>query len=358
MNEHRFPYRWNLKDSNFTKDKGTVFSCFSCAGGSTMGYKLAGFDVIGNNEIEEKINKIYVENHNPKYSYTMDIRDLVKMAKEKELPEELYQLDVLDGSPPCTSFSTAGVREKYWGKEHFFREGQKKQVLDTLFFDFIDLSSILRPKIIIAENVKGILMGKAKKYVERISTELQKAGYIGKAYLLNSKDMGVPQSRERVFFIYIREDLVNEKFKTAGLFSEPILDLDFKEKEIKYKEIADDNEQDPLWDSYKKLWKNRIDGYKSLSDASLRMYGKENMFNCKYEYKNKVLHTIAGKSESNIPFHKPSFLSDNEVILGSSFPEDFNFLGSRVKYVCGMSVPPVMMANIATEVYNQWLSKI
>ena len=88
------------------------------------------------------------------------------------------------------------------------------------------------------------------------------------------------------------------------------------------------------------------------------MYGKENMFNCKYEYKNKVLHTITGKSESNIPFHKPSFLSDKEVLLGSSFPEDFNFLGYRVKYVCGMSIPPVMMANIATEVYNQWLSKI
>lgn len=52
--EHRFSYKWNLKDANFPKDKGKVFSCFACGGGSTMGYKLAGFDVIGCNEIDRK----------------------------------------------------------------------------------------------------------------------------------------------------------------------------------------------------------------------------------------------------------------------------------------------------------------
>lgn len=356
--EHKFNYRWTLKDAKFTKDKGKVFSCFSCAGGSTMGYKLAGFDVIGCNEIDKKLNEIYVANHQPKYSYTMDIRDLVKMAKEKELPEELYQLDVLDGSPPCTSFSTSGVREKYWGKEHKFREGQKEQVLDTLFFDFIELADILKPKIIIAENVKGILLGNAKKYVKNISLALQRAGYIGKAHLLNSKNMGVPENRERVFFIYIREDFINEDFETTGLFNEPTIKLDFKEKEIKYKDIMDDNVERPLYKSYLKLWKERVEGDNSLSDISLRMYGKESFFNCKLEYKSKVCHTIMAKQDSNISFYKPAFLSDKEIILASSFPTDFNFLGRKVNYICGMSVPPVMMANIATEVYNQWLSKI
>ena len=48
----KFNYRWTLADANFTKDKGKVFSCFACGGGSTMGYKLAGFDVIGCNEID------------------------------------------------------------------------------------------------------------------------------------------------------------------------------------------------------------------------------------------------------------------------------------------------------------------
>lgn len=48
-----FDYRWKLKDAAFTKDKGTVFSCFACGGGSSMGYKLAGFDVVGCNEIDK-----------------------------------------------------------------------------------------------------------------------------------------------------------------------------------------------------------------------------------------------------------------------------------------------------------------
>lgn len=52
--KHKFKYNWKLSETEFTKDKGKVFSCFACGGGSTMGYKLAGFDVIGMNEIDKK----------------------------------------------------------------------------------------------------------------------------------------------------------------------------------------------------------------------------------------------------------------------------------------------------------------
>lgn len=127
---HRFSYNWTLKDANFTKDKGKVFSCFACGGGSTMGYKLAGFDVIGCNEIDPKMNECYVRNNNPKYNYVCDIRDMVK---SNELPEELYNLDILDGSPPCSTFSISGSREDSWGVEKKFREGQKKTSLRYSF---------------------------------------------------------------------------------------------------------------------------------------------------------------------------------------------------------------------------------
>ena len=79
----------------------------------------------------------------PQYSYLEDIRDLVK---RNNLPEELYNLDILDGSPPCSTFSMSGLREDAWGKEKKFKEGQKTQVLDTLFFDFIALAKRLKPK--------------------------------------------------------------------------------------------------------------------------------------------------------------------------------------------------------------------
>lgn len=59
--QHLYPYRWSLEDAVFTKDKGKVFSCFACGGGSTMGYKIAGYDVIGCNEIDPRMMKCYVD---------------------------------------------------------------------------------------------------------------------------------------------------------------------------------------------------------------------------------------------------------------------------------------------------------
>lgn len=117
---HAFPYKWTLNDAVFTKDKGKVFSCFACGGGSTMGYKLAGFDVLGCNEIDPKMIEVYKANHNPKYAYLEPIQTF---KLREDLPQELYELDILDGSPPCSSFSMAGNREKDWGKEKVFREG-------------------------------------------------------------------------------------------------------------------------------------------------------------------------------------------------------------------------------------------
>lgn len=136
-----------------------------------MGYKIAGYDVIGCNEIDPRMMKCYETNHHPQYSYLEDIRDLVK---RNNLPEELYNLDILDGSPPCSTFSMSGLREDAWGKEKKFKEGQKTQVLDTLFFDFIALAKRLKPKVVIAENVKGLLLGNAIDYVRRITKALRK----------------------------------------------------------------------------------------------------------------------------------------------------------------------------------------
>lgn len=198
-------YRWNLSDlKNVEKNGKKVFSCFSCAGGSTMGYKLAGYDVIGNCEIDEKTNAIYKINHHPKYNFCMDIRDMVK---KDELPEELFNLDILDGSPPCTSFSMAGDREKAWGKEKTFAEGNVKQRLDDLFFPFIELAKRLQPKVVVAENVEGLVNGNAKGYVHEIINAFDDAGYDVQLFKLNSALMGVPQARTRVFFIARRKDL-------------------------------------------------------------------------------------------------------------------------------------------------------
>lgn len=157
-------WKWTFADYPKEKNGLKVFSCFACGGGSTMGYKLAACDVIGCCEIDPKMNKRYIENHNPKYNYLMDIRKFNEIPNE-ELPQELFNLDILDGSPPCTTFSMAGEREDSWGKKKKFREGQAEQTLDDLSFIFIETVKKLKPKVMIMENVEGLLLGEAWSYV-------------------------------------------------------------------------------------------------------------------------------------------------------------------------------------------------
>ena len=351
---HRFPYRWTLKDANFTKDKGKVFSCFACGGGSTMGYKLAGFDVIGCNEIDPKMIEAYKANHNPKYAFLEPIQTF-KMRED--LPQELYELDILDGSPPCSSFSMAGNREKDWGKDKVFREGQAMQVLDTLFFDFIDLAKKLRPKVVVAENVKGLLLGDAIQYVRQIYREFDLAGYYCQHWLLDASKMGVPQRRERVFFIALRKDLAKPFLKQMNLFDIlPEIKLEFNEPEILFEEIEDLNAitgDTKMYPSLLEMW-NRT----GIGEEMIRTTGTKAISHYKIDPK-KVMNTIIA-SESAGAFHwkTPRTLTKEENCKGGSYPLDYNFCGTYSKYLIGMSVPPVMIANIATEIYSQWLSKL
>jgi DNA (cytosine-5)-methyltransferase 1 len=356
MNNHKFPYRWNLKDTKFTKDKGKVFSCFACGGGSTMGYKLAGFDVLGCNEIDPKMAEAYKKNHNPKYCFVEPIQTF---KLRDDLPEELYNLDILDGSPPCSSFSMAGAREDSWGVEKKFREGQSEQILDTLFFDFIDLAAKLKPKIVVAENVKGLLLGEAKSYVLRILESFDKAGYCVNYFLLNSSTMGVPQKRERVFFLALRKDIAEPFLESVDMFTiSPKINLTFNEKEIPWVQIIDENDnQCNLSNLVSELWEKRINGDVDISDISRRERNKLSMFNSKFLYKDKVANTITGK-DSCVLFDKKRTRNKQELCDCGTYPHDYNFLTNKPEYLIGMSVPPVMTAQIASRIYEQWLSQI
>ena len=352
---HKFPYRWTLKDANFTKDKGKVFSCFACGGGSTMGYKLAGYDVIGCNEIDPRMMYAYCQNHNPRFPFLEPIQDF---KNREDLPPELFKLDILDGSPPCSSFSTAGSREDGWGKKKKFREGQAEQVLDTLFFDFIELAARLQPKVVVAENVKGLLLGEAKAYVGRIYQEFEEAGYYVQHWLLDGSTMGVPQRRERVFFVCLRKDLIDKVPTECNLFDVmPRLVLGFKEAPILMRELTDYSGREITSKIIRTLWDNRQPGDINQAAANERLFGKESNFGQSYVYQDKVCPTLTGKDTSLIHFDQPRNLGTTEVCSVSTFPQDYNFAGQSPHYVCGMSVPPVMMAQVASAIWEQWLSK-
>ena len=172
-----------------------------------MGYKLAGCDVVAANDIDPEMAHHYKANLSPKHFFLCSISDLL----EKSLPKELYSLDILDGSPPCSTFSVAGSREKSWGKNKHFREGQAKQVLSDLFFDYLDLVEKLRPKAAIAENVKGMIAGNARGYTKAVLRRFKDIGYKPQLFVVNAADCGVPQKRERVFLSRVETTLAQSR---------------------------------------------------------------------------------------------------------------------------------------------------
>jgi len=341
--EHRFPWKWYLSDIAKVQKNGlTVFSCFSCGGGSSMGYKLAGYDVIGNVEIDPRVMEVYRKNNHPKHPYLMDVRDFLKIP-DADLPEELFHLDILDGSPPCSVFSTAGEREKGWNKEKVFREGQAKQKLDDLFFYFIQIAEKLKPRVVIAENVSGLLKGNAKGYVNEIFKAFDAAGYKTQLFLLNAAFMGVPQKRERCFFIAQRKD--------QGF---PKLKLQFDEKPILFGEVRTPKGK-PVEDGvYQELLKHRRKSDKSIADISKRLRGRGSGFGNAIMHDDAVAFTLISGSNA-YRFCDAMTVSDLDCCGIQTFPQDYNFSPEQAKYICGMSVPPVMMAQVSAEVYNQWL---
>lgn len=355
---HKFPYKWYLKDGYPVKNGYKVFSCFACGGGSTMGYKLAGYEVLGANEIDIKVAECYQVNHNPKHLF---IEPIQEFKNRQYLPDELFDLDILDGSPPCSSFSMAGNREKDWGKEKVFREGQAKQVLDTLFFDFIDVAERLQPKIVIAENVKGLIQGAAKEYVWRIYQAFDKAGYYVHKWLLDASKMGVPQRRERVFFVAIRKDLANKidcAWKIDLFNPMPHLDMEFDEPEIKFNDFYMGNGRQ-ITEHAMRAWNHRKFGDNTIADCKKRAGMKPTDFNNSIVYKNKVLPVMTAQGNCKmILFDEPKYISDDEIKLLGSYPEDYNFYKNKVGYIVGMSVPPVMTAQIASRIQTQWLDKM
>jgi DNA (cytosine-5)-methyltransferase 1 len=306
-----------------------------------MGYKLAGFEHLGGVEIDPPISDVYKTNHNPKYLFIEDIRDF---ANRLEFSEELYNLDILDGSPPCSSFSMAGNREKDWGKEKVFREGQSLQRLDDLFFDYIKLAKKLQPKVVIAENVKGMLQGNAKVYVKRIKYEFEQAGYKVQLFLLNAASMGVPQKRERVFFVCQRNDL-----------KLPNLKLDFNEVAIPFVKFEQTlgNEEQLTTDQLK--WWNLC----KKGNAFSSVHPKGHWFNAYKLDWNSIFPTLTASGGNAEPFHPeiPRKINKIEYCCGGTYPQDYNFKKIEPKYLIGMSVPPVMTAQVAHQIYLQWLSK-
>lgn len=183
-----------------------VVSTFSGCGGSCLGYRMAGFRVLWANEFIKPARETYKANHKNAIVDERDIRDVSAEDILSAIGMKVGELDLFDGSPPCASFSTAGKRHAGWGQVKAYSE-LTKQRTDDLFFEYARILGGLQPKVFVAENVSGLVKGSAKGYFKEILRDLRSKGYCVEAKLLDAQWLGVPQMRQRLIFIGVRNDL-------------------------------------------------------------------------------------------------------------------------------------------------------
>jgi len=339
---------WTIADLAHVERRGIkVMSTFACGGGSSLGYKLAGCDVVAANDIDPEMAWHYRKNINPKHYFLCPIRDLLTA----DLPSELLSLDILDGSPPCSTFSMAGSREEAWGKKKYFREGQAEQVLSDLFFDYLDLVGRLRPKVAIAENVKGMILGNAKGYTKLVMERFRELGYRPQLFLVNAADCGVPQRRERVFFCAVREDV-----------SDTPLDFKPRHRWVSAGEACSDlgclsdEERDQTAPAAfdRKCWHRTKPG-KSYADFVKRSEGRLSGFQI-YRLSGALPSCTLTASDTARHWSECRKLTFREQKRLGSFPDDYVAKNDKIgKYMIGMSVPPRMTEAVARAVIDKWL---
>jgi|TARA_B100001996_G_scaffold67716_2_gene49347 DNA (cytosine-5)-methyltransferase 1 len=370
---------YNLKDVKeaSAQKKFNVISTFAGGGGSSTGYRLAGGDILCINEFVEEARKTYKENYPDTPIIPGDIKELtgkdfLEVANIKE-----GELDILDGSPPCSAFSMCGTLGKSgskhsdgWGKTKKYSDGKIVENIEDLFFEYLRVAKDIKPKVIIGENVAGLLAGEAKFKLNEIVNTFEKIGYDVSYKVLDASYFGVPQRRNRVFFIGVREDVTEaiglSFMNISGIFPQENkevvtigeafdgLELDSEElkwctdtwiKSAHYKDTASLMPDDPD---------------KVLGGNDFHPKGWH--FNVKKMSRHHPAPTITTNADV-CHFIEKRRLTISEIKRIMGLPDDFIVTGSMSQKIerCGRMVPSLMMKALAESVYknviepyNEW----
>ena len=363
-----FIYNLDFVKEQSSKELFNVVSLFAGGGGSSTGYRLAGGKVLAINEFIPAAQDAYAINYPETYIFKQDIRDLTGEMILNQIRFKKGELDILDGSPPCSSFSMAGLREKGWGIEKKYSDSSQRT--DDLFFEFARILKEVQPKVFICENVKGITMGEASNLLgseqiglfepeepDTIFKALVAAGYNVRYKVLNAKDYGVPQSRERTIFIGIRKDIdknitypVNkDKYRFVSC-EDATFDLINTQDEIKQS-----THSEGIVKEYVKMLKEGECGSKYAPS------GYHGLVRIKRNQPSPTICARQGnKGACLIHWEEDRELTVSELKRLSSFPDDY-YLGEKYTQKTerlGRAVPPLMMKAVAEHVYDTILKKI
>ncbi|MEV0149705.1 MULTISPECIES: DNA cytosine methyltransferase [unclassified Nonomuraea] len=329
-------------------------STFSGCGGSSLGYRMAGFRMLWASEFIPAAADTYRANAAP-YTHldTRDIREVTAKDILDRINLKAGEIDLMDGSPPCAAFSTSGKREAGWGIVKPYSDTQQR--VDDLFFEFTRLLGDLQPKTFVAENVAGLVQGTAKGYFKEILAALRKAGYRVSAKLLDAQWLGVPQARRRLIFVGVRDDLGVEPVHPVPLpyrytVRDAIHDLPGAFDDLR----ADPETGYPLsfrGYSIERLWGEIRPGQGHPTRLSLKRLA--------WDQPTATIVARAGTAGTAALTHPdhPRYPSLAELRRLGGFPDDFVLTGDfgRRWERIGRAVPPVMMARIAATIRDQVL---
>lgn len=373
---------WKLSKVKKEADKKlySVVSFFCGSGGSSTGYKMSGGDIRFVNDFQEICIQNYLHNYPDTPHICSDIRNLTGKQILKKIGMKPRELDVLDGSPPCPPFSMSGSKKKGWNKTKKVY-GKLQSNIEDLTFDFIRLAKTIQPKVIICENVKGLTMTPVQSHFQKMISEFQGIGYQTEFKVLNSVDYGVPQKRERVFIVSVRNDILEELGHqingivfpsfTSRIFPSPlkgqyslqdaIFDLLKNKKNVQEGEILENVMRDnSKYDLVKKLKKNPI-AYQSVGDINLN----GSLFQTRRVPWDEPSHCLTEKGlETSFSTHihpeKDRGLTTYEAMRIMGLPQDFELLGSLDERlgVIGLMVAPPQMFHLSKHICDNVLKPL
>ncbi|MFP4891242.1 DNA cytosine methyltransferase [Paraburkholderia sp. EG304] len=322
-------------------------STFSGGGGSSLGYRMAGVQVLWASEFIESARETYRANFPSTIIDGRDIREVTPASILEATNLREGELDIFDGSPPCSAFSAAGKGAKGWGREKRYSDGAQ-QVVDDLFFEYARLVEGLQPKVFIAENVKGLVRGVAIGYFKLILNRLKECGYQVEARVLNAAWLGVPQARERVIFIGVRNDL-----NAGPVFPKPLPYCYTVREALAGLEAGVEPELSMERYAVGAEWRKLRQGHGS--DRYI------NLVRAHYDAPCPTISANAGNVSAASVTHPVECrkFSVAETRRLCSFPDDFVLNGNPRQQIerMGRAVPPVMMAAVAQTVSKTIFAK-
>jgi len=390
-----------LKDvyNSSSENKFTVISTFAGGGGSSVGYRLAGGNVLCMNEFIPEAVETYSKNFPETKIIPGDIKklsgdDFLNAANLSE-----GELDILDGSPPCSAFSISAP--KNMGKQHtgsiidnrrtYFNDdgevvtegeievidgkktysGREVDEIENLFLEYIRVANIIRPKVIIAENVKGITMISARLKLAEFIKGFEEIGYEVTYKVLNAAKFGVPQSRRRTFFICVRSDVasaIGYNFLNINSLFPRECTPNGVTIESAIGNIENDSEEvqmllDAVENGFQKKFAELLPFNPSKPRKPSDVSNQQGCFNMKRPSPSHPCPTLTQLGQQLgasgvLHYAQNRKLTIAELKRIMSLPDDFILTGTfdqKAERICRM-VAPKMMAELADSIYKNVLS--